>query len=181
MLRTVVRGHAFAARPLGAAMPKAGRRLQLVREHENPLDPWAVAVWHDDSRHLWRLGYLDRAVAARIGPRIDRGMTVQAAFDGWVAEPGGRWQRPMITIDRQALVSGTDPIEVNGTARVHDAQLSVVPSADGLREPDSPSVETYRQGEPAVSGPQLAAERPPRLWGRPPGTTRRVARFDGVR
>jgi hypothetical protein len=96
--RTPVRGHAFAARPPGAAAPQAGQGARLVREPDNPADPLAVAVWAEDGGAWWRLGYLDRGVAARVSPRLDAGHTIEARLDGWVAEPCGRWRRPVVLV-----------------------------------------------------------------------------------
>lgn len=160
VLRTVVRGHAFAARPNGAALPTVGHRLQLVREHENPSDPWAVAVWHDDGRHVWRFGYLDRAVAVRLAPRLDAGMAVHARFDGWVAEPDGRWRRPLITIDRHVLLGLAEGLAEG--------------SATGQRPSEQASTGRIRSEVGGRAVTALAAERPPRLWGRPPGARRRA-------
>lgn len=95
--RTPVRGHAFAARPPGVAGPQVGVATQLVREPDNPRDRFAVAVWADGTRP-WRLGYLDRAVAARLAPRMDAGQRFAAEVDGWVDAPGGAWRRPLLRI-----------------------------------------------------------------------------------
>lgn len=105
--RTPVRGHAFSAVPPGAfsaappgeQAPEPGLTAQLAREPDNPADPWAVAVWagHDGER-LWRVGYLDRGVAARVAPRLDAGATIGARLDGWVEEPDGRWRRPVLLV-----------------------------------------------------------------------------------
>jgi len=46
----------------------------------------------------WRIGYLDRTVAARLAPRLDAGLRVEARVDGWVAEPQGRWRRPIVLL-----------------------------------------------------------------------------------
>lgn len=96
--RTPVRGHAFATRPRGGA--GLGRtRLVLRREPDNPADPWAVAVWAEDGGTPWRVGYLERAVAVRVGPRIDAaGGRLEASFGGWLPEPHGRWQRPVVDV-----------------------------------------------------------------------------------
>lgn len=97
--RTPVRGHAFAAPPSGAATPRLGARARLAREPCNPADPLAVAVWLEGSSdHPWRIGYLDRAVAARVAPRIDDGLALDARIDGWVTEPDGRWRRPIVLL-----------------------------------------------------------------------------------
>ncbi|MFA9445492.1 HIRAN domain-containing protein [Egicoccus sp. AB-alg6-2] len=92
--RTPVRGHAFAARPAQVQAPHPGQQVTLRREPDNPADPFAVAVWAEQ----WRIGYLDRQVAARLAPRLDAGLSVEARIDGWVAEPQGRWRRPMVLL-----------------------------------------------------------------------------------
>lgn len=97
--RTPLRGHAFAG-PIPEEVLETGRRASLVREPRNPADPLAVAVWvEDDREHPHRIGYLDRAVAARLAPRIDAGAGVTAVIEGWLDEPGGRWQRPLLRLD----------------------------------------------------------------------------------
>jgi hypothetical protein len=96
--RTPIRGYAFAAVPPPAdASLVEGARVMLLREPENPADPFAVGVWlvHAD-RPRWRLGYLDRTVAARVAPRMDAGAVVDGSIDGWVEEPQGRWRRPLL-------------------------------------------------------------------------------------
>ncbi len=99
-----MRGHLFAAAPPGAQRPRAGAPATLVREPDNPRDPYAVAVWTADATP-WRLGYLDRAVAARLAPRIDAGERFVAELAGWVAAPGGRWDRPLLRV-----VGGGPPV-----------------------------------------------------------------------
>lgn len=97
--RTPVRGHAFAAAPCGAETLTPGTALQLVREPNNPRDPFAIAVWRSaDATPPWRIGYLDQLVAARLAPFIDDGGSISVTFDGWVTEPEGRWQRPLIRL-----------------------------------------------------------------------------------
>ncbi|MEX0592292.1 MAG: HIRAN domain-containing protein [Nitriliruptoraceae bacterium] len=157
-LRTVVRGHAFAARPPDSSGPVEGSAVQLVREVTNPSDPLAVAVWYDDGRHLWRLGYLDRAVAARVAERLDDGVTPAATFDGWLPEPDGRWQRPVVAVD--ATVFGLAMAGSAGSRSQHGAGVETVSST------------SYRP-QPSNEMPSMAAERPVRLWGRPPGSRRR--------
>lgn len=93
---TPVRGHAFAARPPGAAAPGHGESLELVREPCNPADPQAVALWAGSGGTRWRIGYLDRAVAARVAPRLDAGVVVHAEVAGWTPAPGGAWRRPLV-------------------------------------------------------------------------------------
>jgi hypothetical protein len=101
--RTPVRGHAFAAAPKGADTLTPGDILTLIREPNNPRDPYAIAVWTspadpDAAIAPWRIGYLDQLVAARLAPLLDDGGDITARFDGWVTEPQGRWQRPLIRL-----------------------------------------------------------------------------------
>ena len=97
--RTPLRGHAFAG-PVPDEALTPGRAVSLVREPDNPADTHAVAVWvSDDQQRSWRVGYLDRTVAARIAPSIDGGRAVTAVLEGWIEEPGGRWERPMIRVE----------------------------------------------------------------------------------
>jgi hypothetical protein len=96
--RTPVRGHAFAARPPGAPQVGVGLAGHLLREPDNPRDPLAVAVWAGGSRP-WRVGYLDRAVAARLAPRLDDGQRFAVAIDGWVDAPGSAWRRPLLRVE----------------------------------------------------------------------------------
>jgi hypothetical protein len=99
--RTPLRGHAFAAAPPGAGAVGPELPARAVREPDNPADPLAVAVWAapaDGSGPPWRLGYLDRVVAARLAPRLDHGATIQVAIEGLVPEPEGRWQRPVVRV-----------------------------------------------------------------------------------
>ena len=94
-----MRGHAFAAPPPGAPTPRPGARARLAREPGNPADPLAVAVWLEGNANPpWRIGYLDRGVAARVAPRIDEGLALDARIDGWVTEPDGRWRRPIVLL-----------------------------------------------------------------------------------
>jgi hypothetical protein len=72
--------------------------IRFVREPDNPADPYAVAVWASEPRGPWRLGYLDRSVAAWLGPRLDAGLAVDGWLEGWVLEPDGRWHRPLVLI-----------------------------------------------------------------------------------
>ncbi|MEX2549534.1 MAG: HIRAN domain-containing protein [Nitriliruptoraceae bacterium] len=100
--RTPLRGHAFAG-PTPAEALVAGRAVTLVREPGNPADPHAVSVWlGDDEGQAWRIGYLDRTVAARLAPRLDAGARAEAVLDGWIEEPGGRWERPLIRVEFEA-------------------------------------------------------------------------------
>ena len=97
---TPVRGHAFAALPPGgAASLEIDTPVALRREPGNPADPLAVGVWLVDADGpRWRLGYLDRTVAARLAPRIDAGAEVEGVLHGWVEEPEGRWRRPLVRL-----------------------------------------------------------------------------------
>lgn len=103
--RTPVRGYRFAARPPGADHPRRGQGVLLHHEHGHPMDEWAVAIWTRSADGIpWRIGYLERAVAARVGPRIRRGARVTGTVAGWMTEPGGRWRRPVIEVDATPLV-----------------------------------------------------------------------------
>jgi hypothetical protein len=99
--RTVVRGHAFAAAPPGADALDPGLSARAVREPDNPADPLAVAIWAqpgEGAAAAWRIGYLDRVVAARLAPRLDAGVRVEVEVEGLVPEPDGRWQRPVVRL-----------------------------------------------------------------------------------
>jgi hypothetical protein len=152
--RTPVRGHPFAAPPPGAQAPHPGQRAQLQREPQNPADPLAVAVWTEDGTGWWRVGYLDRGVAGRLAPRIDRGQAIDARIDGWVPEPQGRWRRPVVLLLPERDL--TDP---------------------GPDAADAPALAADAPALAAEGPPVFAAEDPPvRLWGRPPGATVRPVR-----
>ena len=116
--RTPLRGHAFAG-PIPPEALETGRGARLVREPRNPADPLAVAVWvEDDDAHPHRIGYLDRTVAARLAPRIDAGADVTAVIEGWLEEPGGRWERPLLRVD---IAAG--PAEHSGGAETVHAEV----------------------------------------------------------
>ena len=134
--RTPVRGHAFAARPPGGADPDGG--LRLARERHNPVDPWAVAVWTVEGVP-WRIGYLDRTVAARLAPALDAGAALGACLEGWIEAPGG-WQRPLLAITDRGAVRRTATHRMSADVPVHGGG---------------------------------------RLWGRPPGVTRRTLHHRG--
>lgn len=103
--RTPVRGYRFAARPPGADHPGRGQGVLLHHEHGHPMDEWAVAIWTRSAQGIpWRIGYLERSVAARVGPRIRSGTRVIGTVVGWMTEPGGRWRRPVIEVDATPLV-----------------------------------------------------------------------------
>jgi len=108
---TPVRGYAFAAvPPPQAAVLDPGSPVALIREPDNPADPFAVGVWLLESgAPRWRLGYLDRTVASRIAPRLDAGAEVEAVLDGWVEEPDGRWRRPLLLL-RMRTSQQTPPL-----------------------------------------------------------------------
>jgi hypothetical protein len=58
-------------------------------------------VWakpRDGNGPPWRLGYLDRVVAARVAPRLDEGAPIEVTVEGLVPEPDGRWQRPVVRV-----------------------------------------------------------------------------------
>lgn len=94
-----MRGHAFAAVPTEQLERPADLVATLAREPGNPADPLAVAVWIEGEHGTaWRIGYLDRGVAARVGPRLDDGLAIEARLDGWTSEPEGRWQRPVVLV-----------------------------------------------------------------------------------
>jgi hypothetical protein len=157
--RTPVRGHPFAAPPPGVGPPIAGQVAQLEREPANPADPLAVAVWAADGGRWWRVGYLDRGVAARLAPRLDRGLRIDARIDGWVPEPEGRWRRPVVLL----LPAGSSaPLAGPG---------------DGPRVGDGSRVGDWPRVGDGPRGTLAAEERPStRLWGRPPGAVTRPVR-----
>jgi hypothetical protein len=94
--RTPVRGHAYAAAPPGASRLEQGLYLRLVPEPDNPADPLAIAIWTVDGVP-WRIGYLERGVAARLASRLRRGDRLAATLDGWWDAPGG-WERPVAAV-----------------------------------------------------------------------------------
>lgn len=95
---TPVRGHAFAHRPPAGA-PLDRSPLVLRREPDNPADPHAVAVWADGGGEPWRVGYLERAVAARLAGRLGDDLhPLRVQFAGWWEEPEGRWRRPVVCV-----------------------------------------------------------------------------------
>jgi hypothetical protein len=145
--RTPVRGHAYAARAPQHGPPHPGQPAWLVPEPGNPADPHAVAVWVGEEPAAWRIGYLDRAVAARVAPRLRRGLRVSARVDGWSLEPEGRWQRPVVLLRPEA-------------------------QQDTLAGPLREALALAR----ATAGP-TASTPPGgggRVWGRPPGVARRT-------
>jgi hypothetical protein len=174
--RTPVRGHAFASPPPGTERPEPGVPAELTREPHNPADPLAVAVWASPvGGTRWRIGYLDRGVAARLAPRLDAGRRVRAQLDGWSTEPDGRWRRPLLLLlpedeetvaDAPSEAVGEDPAPRAVTPRPAPAPATgpvatLVPSRDRV-EPAT------RAGEGAAATGEV-----PRIWGRPPGVRRR--------
>jgi hypothetical protein len=183
--RTPVRGYAFAAPPPGGERPAPGLPAELAREPDNPADPLAVAVWAsptDGAR--WRIGYLDRGVAARVAPRLDAGSRVRAQFDGWSAEPEGRWRRPLLLLlpddeDAVAMPEPAAPSSVEASATSEPSEQPEPAESSASSEP-SEQPEPDLELEPATSehshGEALAAPAgpdAPRIWGRPPGMRRR--------
>lgn len=148
--RTPVRGHAWAAPPVDVVPLGPMVDVELHREPGNPSDPWAIAVWAlPPVGGAWRIGYLDRAVAARLAPRLDAGERVAVTVEGWLPEPAGRWSRPLLRLTVAPSV-GSGP---EGPADRSE------PSPDERRE-------AVGRREAAPSGAQLAD--------RPPGVRRRT-------
>ncbi len=118
--RTPVRGYAFAAVPPPAdASLEQGSEVVLLREPSNPADPLAVGVWLVHAgRPRWRLGYLDRTVAARVAPRLDAGAQVEGRIDGWVEEPEGRWKRPLLRLTLRAAAASGASEDAGGVSAV---------------------------------------------------------------
>jgi hypothetical protein len=104
--RTPVRGYAFAPRPAGATGPATGAAVTLVREPDNPADPYAVAVWASEPAGAWRVGYLDRSVAAWVAPRMDAGLMLDGQVEGWLPEPDARWRRPLLRVEPAGRTDG---------------------------------------------------------------------------
>lgn len=115
--RTPVRGYRFAARPPGADHPQPGQGILLHHERGHPVDEWAVAIWtRSQDGTPWRIGYLDRSVASRIGPRVQQGRRITGEVVGWMTEPDGRWRRPVIEVDRSDIDDPRDPGQDRKTA-----------------------------------------------------------------
>lgn len=160
--RTPVRGHAYAARPVDMRM-RIGQEAELIREPTNPADELAVGIWVRSDRGRWRIGYLDRAVAARVAPRLDAGIGFAAQIEGWVEEPGGRWQRPLVRI----VATAGDESGVRSHATASHAGGS---STAGVTSTAQTGTRNRR------SAPGRQPDPRDRLWGRPPGVVRRVIR-----
>ncbi|MEY3020494.1 MAG: hypothetical protein RLZZ272_1478 [Actinomycetota bacterium] len=123
--RTPLRGHVFAAPPADGMELAADAPVRLRREPGNPADPLAVAVWTVAGEGgPWRLGYLDRGVAARIAPRLDDGLELHGRLEGWVSEPRGRWTRPLLRVEpaQPAPSEGASRGTTEGDARTGLAQ-----------------------------------------------------------
>jgi hypothetical protein len=104
---------------------------RLTREPHNPADPLAVAVWLDGGEQRpWRIGYLDRGVAARVAPRMDAGLTLDARVDGWIAEPDGRWRRPVVLLLPEVIepAAPVPPAESTGPSRPSPSRQPSAPS-----------------------------------------------------
>ncbi len=115
---TKVVGVTFEGRQGVARGLTAGQRLLVVREPDNPHDPFAVAVHTEDGRAV---GYLKRLVAAAIAPQIDRG----AGYEATVQNVSGGQDE-------------TRPLGVNILVRVREGaastdELSVVRERSGER------------------------------------------------
>lgn len=199
--RTPVRGYAFASRPPDAPEPVPGQLARLVREPANPADPLAVAVWVEGDGPGWRIGYLDRGVSARVAPRLDRGLRIDARVDGWVPEPDGRWRRPvLVLLPRDRAPSPAAPAGRSGSAeRGASAEPAPTPPASTppVRTPSAPapprprrtdgSDPTAREAQPegrsarpspssplpAPAAPEASGRNAGQIWGRPPGVARR--------
>lgn len=184
--RTPIRGYAFASPPPGGERPVTGLPAELAREPDNPADPLAVAVWASPaSGARWRIGYLDRGVAARVAPRLDAGRRVRAQLDGWSSEPEGRWRRPLLLLlpDDEEAAGGEEPAPASGSESESGPTLeppSPTPALGPAPEPEpDPEPEAERAPEPArevAAAPAsnvTAIDDVPRIWGRPPGVRRR--------
>lgn len=132
--RTPVRGHAFAG-PAPEEALAVGRAVELVREPGNPADPLAIAVWSEDGEaRRWRLGYLDRAVAATLAPRLDAGARVSGVLEGWIEEPDGRWERPLVRLEvtpSTAAADTADTVRAAVWGRPPGVRRRRVPPQDG--------------------------------------------------
>lgn len=130
---TPVRGHAFAALPSGGpAALEADTPVALRREPANPADPLAIGVWLVDADGpRWRLGYLDRTVAARLAPRMDAGAEVEGVLHGWVDEPQGRWRRPLVRV----RITASEPVRAAPAAGRRPSLRSLPPGARRRRLP----------------------------------------------
>ncbi len=65
---------------------EAGMELRLQRQPDNGFDPCAIAVTLLDGRQL---GYLNKALAARLAPVMDAGESYSAAVSAVTGGPGG--------------------------------------------------------------------------------------------
>jgi hypothetical protein len=160
--RTPVRGHAFAPRPPELGAPVPGQVAELVPEPANPADPHAVAVWVGEEGRRWRIGYLDRGVAARVAPRLRDGLVLRVRMDGWTREPEGRWERPVV------LLQGEAPQRPEQRAQPARRAPGEQPRRDGPGGGEEVKA-------PARSGSaRPTSARTGGVWGRPPGVARRT-------
>ncbi len=114
---TPIRGHGFAGRPPGVAGLRDVDVLRLEREPDNPRDDQAVAVWARASGTPWRIGYLERSVARRLAPRLERGESLEVVAAGWMPEPNGRWQRPAVRVRPQVKADSVSEDRLDGHER----------------------------------------------------------------
>lgn len=174
--RTPVRGHAFAPRRADTPDPIPGEPAELVPEPTNPADPHAVAVWAGEGEARRRIGYLDRAVAARVAPRMRGGLVLAARVDGWTREPEGRWQRPVVLLQAISLEPVSEPAARADRGR--DASPGVWGRPPGVARrtlgpagPREPVRRPARPGPPPPPGPARPGRRTPA-----PGSARSRAR-----
>ena len=73
-LQEKVVGVFYENRWIAARSVRAGDRLVLHRDHDNPVDPNAVAVHHTAGQ----IGFLPRSLAQRLAPEIDSGSVIVA-------------------------------------------------------------------------------------------------------
>jgi hypothetical protein len=174
--RTPIRGYAFATPPPDVGPVDVGTAAVLVREPANPADPLAVAVWVTlDAWGPWRLGYLDRGVAARIAPRLDAGLELDAELEGWTQEPDGRWQRPLLAL--WPAVAQEAAVEPAPTPRA-STRSTRSPEAPGAGStgPQGGAVAPGAPGAPTSRGERPSASpvvRDARVERRLPGVRRR--------
>ena len=86
---------------------RAGERLYLDHQSDNPHDPNAVMVIRGTGEQL---GYLSRAVAARLAPVLDAGFRVEARISALTGlQRLGEHRGVNLLIAVTAPVSGVDP------------------------------------------------------------------------
>jgi len=79
-LQTQVAGVVYENRLFAALRVKVGDALDLRRDYDNPVDPYAIAVYHR-ARHL---GFLPKHLAQRLAPELDSGEAITATVVGVV-------------------------------------------------------------------------------------------------